>query len=352
MEIRKKPFGLLSSGEEISLFILSAGEYTACLTDYGATWVSFIMPDANGMRDDVLLGFPTLNGYVHKHPFFGSTVGRFANRIRNARFSIDGKEYHLWANEGSNHLHGGRRGFDKQVWQAETDTIGGDPAVRFSRTSPDGEEGYPGNLEVVLTVSLSAEGIFQLHYHAVSDAKTPVNLTNHAYFNLAGEGRGTILNHIVQLNSNMYLPVDSESIPLEKPAPVDGTPFDFTSPKPIGRDIEITGAGYDHCFLIEKNDSTLQKDGHLASCARVLEPSSGRSMEVRTTLPGLQFYTGNKLNGIPGKRGSLYGAHAGFCMETEFYPDSPNRPDFPSPYIEPGAAWDHRTIYAFDVKSL
>ncbi|MCX8014019.1 MAG: galactose mutarotase, partial [Rectinema sp.] len=197
MNIEKKQFGVLSSGEEVSLFILNAGEFTACWTDYGATWVTFLMPDSRGLRDDVLLGFSTLNGYVHKHPFFGSTVGRFANRIRNARFEIDGTEYLLWANEGNNHLHGGRRGFDKQLWHAETDTIAGDPAIRFTRISPDGEEGYPGTLDVQLTVSLSASGELTLHYHAVTDTTTPVNLTNHAYFNLAGEGNGTILNHIV-----------------------------------------------------------------------------------------------------------------------------------------------------------
>jgi aldose 1-epimerase len=340
--IEIKPFGILSSGEEVSLFILKAGHFRATFTNWGATWISLVMPDKRGHLDDILLGFSTLSGYVGKHPFFGSTVGRFANRIGQARFNMDGREYRLYANNGQNHLHGGRRGFDKYLWDYELSTLNGEPLIRFSRISPDGEEGYPGKLSVELMVSLSEAGSLRLRYQARTDAKTPVNLTNHAYFNLAGEGQGLILGHEAQIHASSYLPVDQELIPTGKEMPVEGTAMDFRHTKTIRKDI-VQAGGYDFCYIIDKEFLPLKP------FAAVHEPDTGRSMTVATTLPAVQFYTGNNLAGIEGKRGSVYDKHAGFCLETEMYPDSPNRPDFPSPFLMPDEKWDNETIYTFSI---
>lgn len=340
-EVQKKPFGTLSDGREASLFILNSGEFKATFTDWGATWTSLIAPDKRGRLDDVLLGFSTLSGYTSKHPFFGSTVGRFANRIGAARFYMDGKEYQLWANNNQNHLHGGRKGFDKYLWNYELSTISGEPAMQFLRNSPDGEEGYPGTLSVELTVSLSSSGALHLHYRAQCDAKTPINLTNHAYFNLAGEGRGSILGHTLQLRSNSYLPVDSDLIPTGDIAEAKDA-FDFRAAKAMGRDIAQAGGGYDFCYIIDKECLPLQP------FAMITDPTSGRRMTAATTLPAVQFYTGNNLTGILGKGGSIYDKYSGFCLETEMYPDSPNKNQFPSPFIVPGEVWEHDTIYAFE----
>lgn len=342
--LQKKAFGTLSDGREASLFILSAGKFAAVFTDWGATWTSLIAPDRRGRPDDILLGFSTLSGYTSKHPFFGSTVGRFANRIGSARFLMDGSEYRLWANNNQNHLHGGRRGFDKYLWNAEMSSVGGDPAVQFSRLSPDGEEGYPGNLSVSVTVSLSREGALSLRYCASSDAKTPINLTNHAYFNLAGEGRGSILTHTLRMRANTYLLVDSAFIPTGEIAAADHDAFDFSQTKALGRDIAEAGGGYDFCYIIDRDSPALEP------FATVNDPQSGRSMTVATTLPAVQLYTGNNLTGIPGKSGSIYDKYAGLCLETQMYPDSPNKPQFPSPFIVPGEVWDHTTVYTFSVE--
>lgn len=342
-KIEIKPFGVLSEGDEVLLFVLKAGDFRAAFSNWGATWTSFLMPDTKGQRHDILLGFSTLSGYLSKHPYFGSTVGRFANRIQGAKFSVDGKEYRLFANNGPNHLHGGRRGFDKYLWDYEVSTLNGEPAVKFSRTSPDGEEGYPGTVSAELTVSLSESGSLRLKYLATTDAKTPVNLTNHAYFNLAGEGNGLILDHELQMRASFYLPVDQELIPTGSKAPVDGTAMDFRRAKTIGRDIVQAGGGYDFCYVIDPEWLPLKP------FATVREYSSGRSMTVATTLPAVQFYTGNNLAGVVGKCGSTYDRYAGFCLETEMYPDSPNRPEFPSPFLMPGEKWEHETVYSFSV---
>ena len=343
MGIEKKHFGTLASGEEISLYLLKAGDFLAAFTDYGATWVSFIMPDTHGSFDDILLGFSTLSGYAGKHPYFGSTVGRFANRIGGARFELDGREYKLWANNNRNHLHGGRRGFDKYVWNGELSAISGDPALRLTRESPDGEEGYPGTLATELIVSLSPSGSLRLRYQAKTDKKTLISLTNHAYFNLAGEGSGTILDHELLLHSSMYLPVNSELIPTGEIASVEGSPLDFRTMKPIGKEIGNTNGGFDFCFIIDKEYLPLKP------FAEIREPRSGRRMTVATTLPAVQFYTGNNLNGIAGKRGSIYDKHSAFCLETQMYPDSPNHPNFPSAFLLPGEMWEHETIYTFGI---
>lgn len=342
MPIEVKSFGVLSSGEEARLFILSNGEYRSTWTDYGATWVSMFCPDARGRSDDVILGFPTLDGYARgPNPFMGATVGRFANRIGGSCFSLGGKIYPLFANNGTNHLHGGRRGFDKHTWRAETSFDSGDPLLVFTRRSPDGEEGYPGNLDVKVEVRLSSAGVVSIDYFALSDAPTPANITNHAYFNLGGEGSGPILGHRLSLACSSYIEVDAGQIPIPgSPRPVAGGCFDFRQPKPIGRDIGETLNGYDHCFVIDPLPVG-------QAFAEVLDPGSGRLMRIRTTSPSVQFYTGNNLLALQGKRCSKYEKHAGFCLETEFYPDTPNRPDFPSCIVQPGETWHYRTEYEF-----
>ena len=344
MAIEKKNFGLLSTGEEVSLFILRAGDYTATWCDYGAAWLSLVMPGKNGFYDDVLLGFSSFSPYTRDKSYFGATVGRFANRIAGAKFSIEGKEYPLRANDGPHHLHGGFRGFSRRLWDSDLDTVRGKPCLRFHRESPDGEEGYPGTLDVTVTVSLDGDGRLSVAYEAAADRKTPVNLTNHAYFNLRGEGSGSILDHELTMECGHYLPVDASLIPLPgAPASVLGGAFDFRKTKRIGADISDSFPGYDHCFVIDKNA------GVKGPCARAKDPVSGRQLAVSTTLPAVQFYTGNFLNGIMGKRGASYERHSGFCLETQFYPDSPNRPDYPLAVAEPGKLWKHSTDYNFSL---
>lgn len=257
MSIEKKHFGLLANGKECSLYILKAGDICATLTDYGATLVSILLPDGKGGADDILLGSSTLSGYTVKHPFFGVTVGRFANRIGGSRFSLDGKGYALAANDGANHLHGGRKGFNTYVWDAAASEGPVGPAVKFSRISPDGEEGYPGTLTVDVTFTLNKDSALSIAYEARTSAVTIVNLTNHAYFNLKGEGSGSILDHELNLKCSYYLPVDKGLIPLGEPATVAGGPFDFRSTKSIGQDIESAG-GYDHCFIIDEKKPGLR----------------------------------------------------------------------------------------------
>jgi aldose 1-epimerase len=340
MSIERRSFGLLGTGEEASLYILKSGEITATFTDYGAILVSLLLPNGRGSADDVVLGFSTLAGYTTKHPYFGATVGRYANRIGGAAFSLDGTEYRLAANNGANHLHGGLKGFDKYLWKAETSEISGAATVRFSRTSPAGEEGYPGRLEVAASYSLAPDGSLGMSFEARTDARTIVNLTNHTYFNLKGEGSGSILDHELRLNCSRYIPIGSDLIPTGKLAQVAGSPFDFRLGKQIGKEIEAAG-GYDHCFVV---DRTLPG---LVELGEAYEPTTGRRMSAATTLPGVQFYSGNFLSNVAGKRGSIYDKHSGFCLETELFPDSPNKPDFPSAILDPGAVWNHKTVYRF-----
>jgi aldose 1-epimerase len=340
MSVERKSFGLLASGEECSLFILKADDISVTLADYGATLVSIFLPAGRGGSDDILLGSSTLSGYAAKHPYFGVTVGRYANRIGGSRFSLGAKSYSLAANDGVNHLHGGLKGFNTYVWQAEGSEGPSGPAVRFSRTSPDGEEGYPGNLIVGVTFTLRRGGALSIAYEASTSAETIVNLTNHAYFNLRGEGTGSILDHELALACSTYLPVGPGLIPTGEPVRVAGGPFDFRKAKPIGQDIEAAG-GYDHCFILDR------KTAGLVDFAEVREPVTGRRMTVSTTLPGVQLYSGNSLSAVQGKRGSVYGKHGGFCLETELYPDSPNKPTYPSSRLLPGEIWAHETVYRF-----
>lgn len=337
MSVEKKSFGLLASGEEAHLFIIKNGDIAVTLSDYGATLVSILLPDGRGGSDDVLLGCSTLGGYTGKQPFFGATVGRYANRIGGARFKLGGKDYQLAKNDGANHLHGGTKGFNTYVWKAEP-SLGS--SVRFSRKSPDGEEGYPGKLDVSVTFKLGSDGALSIAYEAKTDADTIVNLTNHAYFNLKGEGRGTILDHELSIAASKYLRVDSGLIPTGDPVPVEGTAFDFRKPKLVGRDIEAAG-GYDHNFCLDRGGPGLFE------FAELRESSTGRRMVASTTLPGVQLYTGNFLDGAVGKRGSVYAKYSGLCLETQLFPDTPNKPSYPSALLKAGQTWTHETVYRF-----
>ncbi len=340
MSIKRLSYGTLSTGEEAALFVLHAGDFTATFSDYGATFLSMLLPDGKGGQIDILLGTSTFSGLTSPHPYFGATVGRFANRIGGAQFTLSGKRYELAANNGANHLHGGIKGFDKYIRSAEASEMDGAPALRFKRTSPAGEEGYPGRLDIEALYKLSADGKLESTFEARSDAETIVNITNHAYFNLNGEGRGDILDHDLTLSASHYIPVNPDMIPLGGIAPVAGTAFDFRKPKRIGADIDAAG-GFDHCFVIDRGGEGLTE------FAELREPRSGRRMTVATTMPGVQFYTGNSLSENAGKRGSVYNKHAGLCLETELFPDAPNQSSFPSAVLRPGALWAHSTVYRF-----
>jgi aldose 1-epimerase len=332
------PFGILSDGSEPRLFILDNGTMRVALSDYGAIITAVLVPEGKGGTKDLVLGPSALAGYAGRHPYFGATVGRFANRIADARFTLQGKEYILAANNGKNHLHGGLKGFDRRLWESEVYTEAGAACAQMKLRSVDGDEGYPGNLDVTGIFSLDQDNKLIIRYEAKSDAATPVNLTNHSYFNLRGEGNGSILDHELELNASLYLPVNEGLIPEGTPLSVAGTPFDFRKPKTIGQDI-VGAGGYDHCFVID--------GAGLRLAAKARDPASGRTLQMHTTMPGVQFYSGNFLAGFPGKRGSVYEKHAGFCLEAEYYPDSPNRPDFPSCIIEAGREYKHRIEYTF-----
>jgi aldose 1-epimerase len=306
------------------------------------------VPDNKGKIGDVILGFDTLKGYLDGHPYFGSNAGRVANRIAKGRFALDGKEYKLATNNGPNSLHGGLKGFDKVVWHAGPASADG-PSVVFNYRSPDGEEGYPGNLDVSILYTLTHSNELRVVYRAVTDKPTPVNLAHHSYFNLAGPASGDVLGHEVTIFADKYTPVDETLIPTGKIESVKGTPLDFTTPHTIGERIgELKGdpGGYDHNFVLRSGGS---KTPELA--ARVYEPKSGRVLEVLTTEPGLQFYTGNFLDGkLTGRGGVVYKKHAGFCMEAQHFPDAVNRPEFPSVILKPGQTYTQTTVYRFSTK--
>jgi len=350
--IKKEAFGKTGEGTAVDLYTLTNknGIELRAMT-YGGIIISLRVPDKDGKFDDVVLGYDSLEGYLAKTPYFGAIIGRYGNRIGNGKFTLDGVQYNLATNNGSNSLHGGVRGFDKVVWKAEPfehqDGIG----VVFTYTSRDGEEGYPGNLSVKVTYTLTEKDELIFNYHATTDKATPVNLTNHTYFNLAGEGKRDILGHEIMLNANHFTPVDKTLIPTGQIASVSGTALDFTTSTVIGARIEqkdeqmIFGGGYDHNFVINR-----QGEG-LALAARVYEPTTGRMTEVHTTEPGVQFYTGNFLDGsIIGKAGHVYKKRSGFCLETQHFPDSPNKPGFPSTILRPGKVYESRTVYKFSVR--
>jgi len=319
------------------------------LTNYGARIIAIDVPDRDGRFADVILGHNNVEEYINAEdrPYFGAIVGRYGNRIANGKFMLDGKEYKLATNNGENHLHGGNMGFDKLVWNAE---VSGSSVV-FSYTARDGEEGYPGNLKIQVTYTLTDENEIKIDYLATTDKATPVNLTNHAYFNLAGEGSSTILNHELMINADIFTPVTPSLIPTGEFRPVKGTPFDFKTAKAVGRDIEKEntqlkhGNGYDHNFVLNKDA------GGMTLAATVYDPESGRFMETYTTQPGVQFYSGNFLNGcLTGKSGKKYPCRSGLCLETQHYPDSPNQKNFPSTILKPGDDYKTTTVYKFSVK--
>lgn len=347
MDIKERKFGLLSNGKKVKLYTLSAGDLKLSLTNFGATWTSLIMPSHKG-KDDVLLGYSGLEGYLNNEPYIGVTVGRFANRIKNAEFTLNEKKYKLDANDGKNCLHSGNRGFDKLLWKSESYEENEGVFVRFEQISPDGDCGFPGNLKAVVKYGLSKSNEIICEYQAKVDKQCPVNLTNHAYFNLAGEGKGNILSHEVVLHCSSYVEVDRHCIPTGKLIPVKGTAFDFTKRKRIDEDFGIFPfpgmvKGYDHCFVVDG------EAGKLRPCAEVTEPLSGRVMKVFTTQPGVQFYTGNFLKKTAGKQGSIYKKHSGFCLETQHFPDAPNRDNFPSCIAGPDLRYEEKAVFAFDL---
>jgi aldose 1-epimerase len=348
MTIASQPFGRLADGTAVDIYTLkNASGLEARVMTYGAILVSLKLPDRNGVPADVHLGFDTLDGYLGPHPYFGAIIGRYGNRIAGGRFTLDGVESRLPANDNGNTLHGGFKGFDKVVWKAEPVGRPDGAAVKLTYFSKDGEEGFPGNLAVTVVYALTDANELEILYEAVTDKRTPVNLTNHAYWNLKGEGQGDVLGHVLRIEADRITAVDSPKtlIPTGQLVPVAGTPFDFTSPHAIGERIARVEGGYDHNFVLKSGGGTL------ALAARVEEPESGRVLEIWTDQPGIQLYTGNFLDGtVVGKGGHAYGQHAAFCLETQHFPDSPNHPGFPSTILEPGRTFRTVTVHKFLVK--
>jgi aldose 1-epimerase len=349
-QIAKKSFGKTPDGHPVEVYTLrNAQGAEARICNYGGIVVSLTMPDRHGRMGDVVLGYNNLDDYVKNNPYFGCLVGRHGNRIAKGRFTLNGKEYSLATNNGPNHLHGGIKGFDKVVWIARPVASSQGPALELTYVSQDGEEGYPGNLSVEAVYTLTDNNELRLDYTATTDKDTICNLTHHSYFNLAGTG--DILGHEVMIKADKFTPVDETLIPTGELRPVNGTPFDFNTPTTIGARINQNdqqlkfGNGYDHNWVVNK------PTGQLGVIARVTEPTSARVMEVLSTEPGLQFYSGNFLDGtITGKGGWVYQFRHGFCMEPQHYPDSPNRPNFPSVVLKPGQIYRNTIIYRFSVQ--
>ena len=342
--------------DSIKLYTLSNDNgMTVKVTNYGAIVTSILVPDRDGKMADVALGYDRVESYINAvdKPYFGSIVGRYGNRIAKGEFKLDGETYSLLKNNGENHLHGGAIGFDKVVWDAQYDQA--KKQITLSYLAKDKEEGYPGNLKLSATYTLTDDNSIVVDYHATTDKPTPVNVTQHTYFNLKGEGEGTILDHELMLNANKYTPVDKGLIPTGELPSVSGTPFDFTTAKPIGRDIGQEhqqlefGLGFDHNWVLDKGDGA--EDG-LTLAAQVHEPTSERVMEIHTTEPGIQFYCGNFLDGrLKGKSGKSYVHRGGFCLETQHFPDSPNQPNFPSTILKPGDQYKSQTVFKFSTRA-
>jgi len=351
--IRKESFGKTASGEQINLYKLSNKKgMEVAITDFGATVVALKVPDRAGKVADVVLGFDTLEGYERGKAYFGATVGRYGNRIGGGKFSIDGNTYTLPKNDGKNTLHGGILGFDKKVWKTRETASKDGESLEFSYLSPDGEEGFPGNLSVKVVFALPADrNELKIDYTATTDKDTVLNLTNHSYFNLAGEGNGDILDHVLTLHAKQFTPVDKTLIPTGELRDVAGTPMDFTRATAIGKRINenyeqlVFGKGYDHNWVIAS-------DGRkgLTLAAEAHDPKSGRTLEVLTTEPGVQFYSGNFLDGSKGKGDKAYGQRAAFCLETQHFPDSPNHPNFPSTLLKPNLVFRSQTVFRFSAK--
>ena len=347
--VRSRTFGTLPDGREATIYqIESPTGMIMEVTNYGGIITRLTAPNRDGVFEDIVLGYDNLDAYLEETPYFGAIIGRYGNRIADGEFELDGETYSLAKNNGENHLHGGIQGFDKVLWEAEPFSVENEHGLILRYESPDGEEGYPGNLSVTVTYTLTADNRVIFSYQATTDKATPVNLTQHSYFNLAGPSSESILDHELMLAADHFTPVDEGLIPTGEIRPVEGTPFDFTEPTPIGARIDqddeqiVNGLGYDHNWVL----SGLSSDMRLA--ARVHEPTNGRIMEVMTEEPGIQFYSGNFLDGtLTGKYGAVYEHRSGFCLETQHFPDSPNQPAFPSTILRPGETYQTRTIYAF-----
>jgi aldose 1-epimerase len=349
--VTRAPFGRLPDGRAVDLFTLatSHGLEVRVMT-YGAIITVVRTPDRAGHADDIALGFDSLAGYLAGHPYFGAVIGRYANRIARGQFTLDGVTYHLAVNNGPNSLHGGRRGFDKVLWTADSFAHDDVAGVTLRYTSPDREEGYPGTLVARVTYTLTERNELVVDYEATTDKPTPVNLSQHSYWNLGGEGHGDILDHVVELNASSFTPVDSTLIPTGRVSSVIGTPFDFRTPTRVGARINEpneqlrVGGGYDHNFVLDR------RTAGLTHAARVVDPASGRTLDISTTEPGVQFYTGNFLDGtIKGKSGHVYGHRAALVLETQHFPDSPNHPEFPSTILRPGGVYRSQTVFRFGV---
>jgi aldose 1-epimerase len=352
MNINKEPFGEVD-GKAVYLYTLAnANQVEMKVSTYGGIVTSLKLPDKNGNFADMVLGYNDLESYVKENPYFGAIIGRYGNRIGHARFALDGQEYTLAQNDGANTLHGGLKGFDKVVWDAQPINTQDSVSLKLHYLSKDGEEGFPGNLDVTVTYTLTNDNTFRIDYEATTDKPTVINLTHHTYWNFAGEGSGNILQHELMLNADAFTPVDKGLITTGEITPVEGTPMDFRTPKAIGKRIDSDyeqlkfAGGYDHNWVLNKSTQ-----GELSLAATVYEPNSGRFMEIFTTEPGLQFYSGNFLDGsIIGKSGKAYEFRSGFCLETQHYPDSPNKPDFPSVVLRPGETYKSTTIHKFLTK--
>jgi aldose 1-epimerase len=341
MKVSREVFGKLPDSREVQLFtVRNPGGLSMKISNYGGIIQSLLVPGKDGKTDDMVLGFDNLEGYLGDHPYIGTLVGRYANRIARGMFTLDGTEYRLAVNNGPNHLHGGLKGFDKVLWEASEFADAGGSGVSLSYLSPHSEEGYPGNLKVDVTFTLDAENRLCIEYRASTDRACPLNLTHHAYFNLGG-GSMKIHDHELMIAAGSYVVSDDELIPTGEIRELDGGPLDFRTPKTIGKDIEQVEGGYDHCYVLDNSSA----EPKLA--ARVWHPESGRIMEVFTTEPGMQFYSSNFLEDITGKGGQEYGIHQALCLETQHYPDSPNHPGFPETVLRPGETYTQRTIYKF-----
>jgi aldose 1-epimerase len=351
--MKKQPFGRTPDGKEISLFTLTnKNGMEVAITDFGGIVVSIKVPDHSGRFDDVVLGYDSLEGYLTNPSYFGAIIGRYANRIAHGKFTLDGKAYTLAQNNGENSLHGGTIGFNKKVWMPRDISTQDAPSLELKYVSKDGEEGYPGDLSVRVVYTLTAQNELKIEYSATTDKDTVLNLTNHSYFNLAGQGTGDILGHMLMIHSDKFTPVDAGLIPTGELRSVQGTPFDFTKSTSVGEHIGQNeeqlklGRGYDHNWIV-----THAKAGESSLAAQVYEPKTGRVLEVRTDQPGIQFYSGNFLDGtIHGKGGIVYGQRSGLCLETQHYPDSPNHPAFPSTLLKPGARFHSTTIFRFSTR--
>jgi aldose 1-epimerase len=345
--ISQTHFGTTPRGENVSLFTLTnAAGMEVKITNFGGVVTAINVPDKQGQFADVALGFDELEPYLQDSPYFGALIGRFGNRIAKGRFELDGQVFELATNNDPNHLHGGVQGFDKVVWSPTTFATPTEIGLKLFYLSPNGDQGYPGNLQVMVTYTLTADNALQVDYHAVTDKPTPINLTQHSYFNLAGQG--DVLEHQAMINADTFVPIDATSIPLGHLQTVADTPFDFRSAKAIGADINaddqqiVCGQGYDHNFVLNKS-----KPKELSLAAKVVEPVSGRVLEVYTEEPGVQFYTGNFLDGSLRGKGKTYAHRTGFCLEPQHFPDSPNQPDFPSTILQPGDEYFSRTLFKF-----